>query len=95
MNKTPNIHRLGIKGMGILTETQSNKKGVSRALPAETQPHLLLYHICLSIARGKLKFAEFRCHEQKYFVNFVDFGYCNSRENVVYYSHNKGGTVQW
>ena len=25
----------------------------------------------------------------------MHFGYCNSTESMLYYSHNKGGTVQW
>ena len=42
---------------------------------------------------GNLTF--FLSYEQKYFVNFVHFGYCNLRKSVLYCNHNRGGTVQW
>ena len=42
-----------------------------------------------SIARGKLKFAKLLRLKQKYFVNFVDFGYCNSAQSVLYYRRSK------
>ena len=29
------------------------------------------------------------------FVKFVHLGYCNSKKSVLYYNHNRGGTVQW
>ena len=76
------------------SERQAGIEGGDR-LPQKTPSQIPLYHILWWIAIRFRRFVFFLFCEQKYFVNFVYFGDCNSQENVLYCNHNRGGTRQW
>ena len=107
MNKSTNIHQLEAGILYSLTRGRQKKtppcrssrggrrSRVSLTHPQETQPQILLYHIQKQIAIDFRRFVLFLFYEQNYFVNFVYSEYCNLGESMLYYNHNRGGTVQW